>query len=61
MLFEEYLSRLIQYTEDRALVMSRKSEAWSSFCHGASIEFTGKFLIDLGPPPESRSTEYPYL
>jgi hypothetical protein len=59
MLFEEYLSQLIQFTEDRALVMSRQSEAFSSFRQSASVEFTGKFLMALGLPQEPRDQRYP--
>jgi hypothetical protein len=57
--FEQYLSRLIEFTEDRKLVMQRQAEAFSSFCHGASVEFTGKFLTALGLPQEPRSSDYP--
>ncbi len=54
MLFEEYLSRLIQFTEDRRLILSRQSEAWSSYNHGASVEFTAKFITALGMPANNQ-------
>lgn len=58
MLFEEYLSRLIQLTEDRALVMSRQSEAWSCFTQAASVEYCAEFLTTLGVD-HFRSRDYP--
>jgi hypothetical protein len=61
MLFDEYLSRVIQWTEDRALVLSRQSEAWSCFCQASSPEFCGEFLISIGRPASPKDREFPNL
>ncbi len=46
--FTDYLSRVIQWTENRALVLSRESEAWTCYCQASSPEFCGEFLTALG-------------
>lgn len=56
--FEQYLSHLIQLTEDRALIMSRQSEAWSCFTQSASVEYCAEFLTALGQD-HSQSREWP--
>lgn len=56
--FEQYLSKLIEFTESRQLVMSRQSEAWSHYCQQASVEYCAKTLLTLGVD-RSRAREWP--
>lgn len=54
MTFDHYLTLLIEFTESRALVMARQSEAWSCFCQSAPVEYCGEFLMAVGMPKSNK-------
>lgn len=38
---------LIEYVEDKALVLSKSSEAFSLHCNGYSIEAIGDYILEM--------------
>lgn len=50
MTYPQFLLLLIEYTENRALVLARQSEVLSLFTHNYKIPFAATFLIELGMP-----------
>lgn len=49
MTFDQYLNLLIQFTEDKAMVLSRQGEAFTMFTYSATIPFAATFIAELGP------------
>lgn len=52
--YHQFLAQLIEFTEDRALVLARQSEVVVLFTYATTIPFAATFLSELGMPSNPR-------